>query len=390
MKIFFDIVPNHVGPQNPWVKSPPTVDWFHGSAEHHLTSSSPLNSCFYGQHDKAAHDPFEFLVDPHAAAQMRKNLQDGWFVNVLPDMNTENPLVVQYLIQNAIWWAEASGLDGYRIDTFPYVPRTFWEHWHHDLRAIYPRLSTIGEVFHPDPTVTSFFVGGHKGWDGIDTQVTTVFDYPLYFTLRDVLLSNAPAGRIANILRQDSLYPHPEFLVPFFANHDVPRFAGAPDATPDNLKLAFALPQLYYGDEIGMIGGGDPDNRRDFPGGWTEDPQNAFTREGRTPAQQRVFEHVRTLLHLRQEHDALRTGRLWHLYADEFSYVFLRKTDDETLLMAFNNSSKSKALTVSLAHTPVSSATSISLLFGEAQSDLAGSQLKLNLPPQSLSIISMQ
>lgn len=397
LKIFFDIVPNHVGPQNPWVKDPPTPDWFHGSPVQHLTSVSPLKAPFYGQPNKSTNDPFEVLVDPHAPSQMRRNLLDGWFVNVLPDLNTENRFVVQYLIQNAIWWAETSGLDGYRIDTFPYVPRSFWERWHHDLRAIYPRLSTIGEVFHPDPSVTSFFAGGHKGWDGIDTQLTTVFDYPLYFTLRDVLLTNAPVGRIPNLLRQDSLYPHPEFLVPFFANHDVPRFAGAPDATPDNLRLAFALtltlrgiPQLYYGDEIGMPGGGDPDNRRDFPGGWTEDPHNAFTLEGRTPTQQKIFDYVQALLRIRREHEALRTGHLWHLYADDSCYVFLRNTDEEKLVIAFHNGAKPQTIAVSLEGTAVHEATSVTPLFGGAQPDLAGSELKLILPPQSLSILSLE
>jgi neopullulanase len=397
MKIFFDVVPNHVGPLHPWVKDPPTPDWFHGTAEHHLTSVWPLKGSFYGQADKSGHDAFEALVDPHGTPQMRKNLTEGWFVNVLPDMNTENPLVVQYLIQNSIWWAESSGLDGYRVDTFPYVSRAFWEQWHQGLRGIYARLSTIGEVFHPDPTVTSFFVGGRKEWDGIDTQLTTVFDYALFFVLRDVLLNGAPAGRIANILRQDSLYPHPEFLVPFFANHDVPRFAGVPDATPETLKLAFALtltlrgvPQLYYGDEIGMIGGGDPDNRRDFPGGWLEDPQNAFTHESRTPVQQKIFEYVQSLLRLRREHDALRGGRLWHLAANESTYVFLRESDEEKLVVAFHNGPKPETISVSLQDTPARSSSGIASIFGEAQSDLAGNQLKLTLPAQSVSIFSLQ
>ena len=245
---------------NPWVNDPPMPDWFHGTAEHHLSSFSPLEGAFYGQDEKKeiTNDPFESLVDPHIPQQMKKNLTDGWFFGKLPDMNTENPVVVQYLIQNSIWWAEISGLDGYRIDTLPYVPRLFWSNWHQALRRIYPRLSTIGEVFHPDPTVTSFFVGGRKEWDGIDTELTTVFDYPLYFALRDVLLNDAPVGRITNILRQDSLYPQPEFLVPFFGNHDVPRFASAAGESPEKLKLAFGLtltlrgiPEIYYGDEIG-------------------------------------------------------------------------------------------------------------------------------------------
>src|SRR5262249_59762240 len=154
---------------------------------------------------------------------------------LLPDRNTEIPVVVQYLTQNSIWWAEISGLDGYRIDPFPYVSRQFWDEWHTELRKIYPRLSTIGEVFHPDPTVTSFFQGGRKGWDNVDPGLTTFFDFPLFFTIRDVLLRGAPVGRIANILRQDALYPHPELLVSFLANHDIPRFRSAEGATKEKL-----------------------------------------------------------------------------------------------------------------------------------------------------------
>jgi glycosidase len=399
MKVFFDAVPNHVGPLNPWVKDPPTADWFHGTPEHHLSSSSPWKESFYGPDEskEQAHDPFELLVDPHTPPLLRKNLTDGWFFDVLPDMNTENPLVVQYLTQNSVWWAEISGLDGYRLDTFPYVPRTFWAQWHAELRTIYPRLSTIGEVFHPNPTVTSFFVGGRKGWDGVDTQLTTVFDYPVYFALRDVLLKDAPAARLANILRQDSLYPHPELLVPFFANHDVRRFAGAPGVTTAKLKLAYGLtltlrgvPQLYYGDEIGMPGGGDPDNRRDFPGGWTEDLKNAFTREGRTSEEEAIFEYVQTLLRLRREHDALRGGKLWHLVSDESSYVFLRESDEEKLVVAFHNGKSPRELTLGLQDTPGKQATAISALFGEGQADVAGQQLRLRLPAQSLSIFILQ
>ena len=399
MKVFFDAVPNHVGPLNPWVKDPPAADWFHGTPEHHLSSSSPWKEGFYGleENKEQAHDPFELLVDPHTPPLLRKNLTDGWFFDVLPDMNTENPLVVEYLTENSVWWAEISGLDGFRLDTFPYVPRTFWVEWHAELRRIYPRLSTIGEVFHPDPTVTSFFVGGRKGWDGIDTQLTTVFDYPLYFTVRDVLLNEAPAARLANILRQDSLYPHPEFLVPFFANHDVRRFAGVPGVTTAKLKLAYGLtltlrgvPQLYYGDEIGMSGGGDPDNRRDFPGGWTEDPKNAFTREGRTTEQETIFEYVQTLLRLRREHDALRGGKLWHLVSDESSYVFLRESDEEKLVVAFHNGKSAREMTLGLEDTPGKQATAISALFGEGQADVAGRQLRLRLPAESLSIFILE
>ena len=399
MKVFFDAVPNHVGPRNPWVKNAPTTEWFHGTPEHHLNSGSPWKQSFYGitGNKLEAIDPFELLADPHTPPLLRKNLTDGWFFGLLPDMNTEDPLVVAYLVQNSIWWAEISGLDGYRLDTFPYVPRTFWADWHAALRRIYPRLSTIGEVFHPDPTVTSFFVGGRRGWDGIDTQLTTVFDYPMYFVLREVLLGDAPASRMANILRQDSLYPHPEFLVPFFGNHDVPRFAGVAGATPAKLKLAYGLtltlrgvPQLYYGDEIGMTGGGDPDNRHDFPGGWMEDRKDAFAREGRTSEQQATFEYVQELLRLRRENDVLRTGKLWHLASDDSSYVFLRESDEEKLVVAFHNGKSERQMTIELHDTPGKQATGISALFGAGQADLAAQQLRLRLPPESLSVFALQ
>jgi glycosidase len=398
MKIFFDAVPNHIGPKHPWVTNPPLPDWFHGTLQHHLDSFSPLKRSFYGKPDNqgASNDPFESLVDPHAPAWMKRNLTEGWFFGVLPDMNTENPVVVQYLLQNSIWWVESSGLDGFRVDTFPYVGRKFWAEWHAGLRRLYPNLTTIGEVFHPDSSVTSFFAGGAKRYDGIDTGLSTLFDFPMYFTLRDVLLRNAPAGRIADILRHDSLYVHPDALVPFFANHDVARFASEQGSSAAKLKLAFGLtltlrgiPEIYYGDEIGMPGGGDPDNRRDFPGGWIGDSNDAFTKAGRTPAQQEIFSAVHALLRLRREHPALRGGRLWHLASDDNSYVFLRETEEEHLVVAFNNSDQARSLQIPVTGTPAEASAGISPLFGEADAKLEGKEIQLNMPAKSLTVFAL-
>jgi glycosidase len=395
MKILFDTVPNHVGPLHPWVENPPLPDWFHGTKQHHLDSFSPLKGTFYGKlgGQEATNDPFESLIDPHAPEWMKKNLIEGWFFGILPDMNTENPLVGEYLLQNSLWWAEISGLDGYRVDTFPYVGRKFWAYWHAGLRRIYPNLTTIGEVFHPDPSVTSFFEGGVRRYDGIDSGLSTVFDFPMFFTLRDVLLRNAPVGRIADVLRHDALYPRPELLVPFFANHDVPRFASAEGSYPSKLKLAFALtltlrgiPELYYGDEIGMPGGGDPDNRRDFPGGWTGDTNDAFTEAGRTREQQEIFSYVRDLLRIRRNHAAFRGGQHWHLASDESAYVFLREAEDERIIVAFNNADKARELQVPINGTRVQNVETLSLLFGGAKAELTGKALRISMPAQSLSI----
>ena len=399
MKILFDAVPNHVGPRHPWVAHSPMPDWFHGTPEEHLRAESTVKPPFYGQPEKKeiTNDAFEALVDPHTPPPLRQSLTDGWFAGILPDLNTENPVVVQYLAQNSIWWAEISGLDAYRIDTFPYVSRTFWQQWHTALRKIYPRLTTIGEVFHPDPTVTSFFQGGKTGWDGVDTQLTTLFDFPLYFTTRDVLLKGAPVGKLANVLRQDSLYPHPDFLVPFFANHDTTRFSGTPQGTPARLKLAFGLictvrgiPEIYYGDELGMPGGDDPDNRRDFPGGWIEDARNAFQKQGRTPEQQEIHEAVKSLLLLRAQHPALRRGRLWSLASDNTTYVFLRETEGEKLLVAFHAGGSPRGMSLSLAETPAEKSVSTKSLFGAGQAELEGKTLHLHLPGESVIVFVLQ
>jgi len=235
-----------------------------------------------------------------------------------------------------------------------------------------------------------------RRYDGIDSGLSTVFDFPMFFTLRDVFLRNAPVGRIADVLRHDALYQRPDLLVPFFANHDVPRFASAEGSTTAKLKLAFALtltlrgiPEIYYGDEIGMPGGGDPDNRRDFPGGWNGDASDAFTQAGRTREQQEIFSYVQELLRVRHEHAALRSGRLSHLASDESTYVFLRESEDERIVVAFNNADKAKEIRVRISGTPMQNAAAISLIFGGAKAALAGSDFGISMPAQSLSIFSV-
>jgi len=215
--------------------------------------------------------------------------------------------------------------------------------------------------------------------------------------VHDVLLDGASAGRIANVLRQDSLYPHADFLIPFFANHDTPRLASATNATLEKLKLAFGLtltirgiPEIYYGDEIAMKGAGDPDNRRDFPGGWPDDERNAFTRAGRTPEQQEIFAYVQKLLALRREHDALREGKLWHLAAGDSIYIFLRESDAEKLLVAFHNGASLESVDLSVQGTPAEGAAGVTSIFGNGQAVLSGRQLKLSLPPQSFSIFALE
>src|SRR5262249_21019948 len=142
--------------------------------------------------------------------------------------------------------------------------------------------------------------------DGIDTGIDALFDFPMYFQIRSALAQRKSLRDVARVLAADWLYPNPNSLVTFFGCHDVPRFMSENGAEIAGLKLAQTLtmttrgtPLLYYGDEIAMSGGGDPDNRRDFPGGFPGDSRNAFTREGRNAQEQEVFHHVQKLAALR-------------------------------------------------------------------------------------------
>ncbi len=381
IKTFLDNVPNHCGPRHPWTEAPPQPDWFHGTMEQHL----------------AARSPFDPITDSHSVPRQWRDMVEGWFANVLPDLNQENPRVAEYLLLNSLWWVEQSGLDGFRLDTFPYVSRKFWSEFHRDLFAAYPRLSTFGEVFHGDVTVTSYFAGGQKRADGIDSGVTTLFDFPLFYALRKVLVQGAPATEFPNVLQRDWLYARPEVLVTFLGNHDVKRFASAPGSSPEKLRLAFSLlltmrgiPQLYTGDEIGMPGEDDPDNRRDFPGGFPGDPRNAFTPEGRTEEEQRTFSHVQALLRLRREHAALRSGQQRHLFADDTAYVFLRESGSETLLIAFNNSDMPRRLTVELADTPIQNAQRLDPLFSARSAAIESGRAQIEIPGRMLAIYEVR
>ncbi len=223
LKLVLDTVPNHVGATHEWVYDPPEPTWFHGTAAHHTI----------------AQGNFSPLTDPHAPWRDQQNVTEGWFANVLPDLNQENPAVSRYLIQNAIWWTEQAGLDGLRLDTFPYIARPFWHNFHAQIHTLYPRLTTVGEIFNPDPIITSPFAGGVTR-NGFDTGLYTPFDFPTYHALHDIFLHDAPMSKLAEVLRLDSLYPHPERLVPFIGNHDTTRFSTLPPQLPKNFNSLHA------------------------------------------------------------------------------------------------------------------------------------------------------
>ena len=281
---------------------------------------------------------------------MRRNTLDGWFVNILPDLNQDDPEVARYIIQNTLWWVGISGMDGIRQDTWPYVPRAFWRDWMAAIKKQYPSLKVVGEVLDGDPAMISFFEGSRSPFDGVRTGVDKLFDFPLHFTIRRVFGEGQSIRAIPQLLSHDQLYHDPTSLVTLLGLHDVQRFMNEKGATEAGLKLAYTLlltirgtPLIYYGDEIAMPGGNDPDNRRDFPGGWRNDARDAFELRGRTPQQQSVFAHVQKLLALRAERAELRGDKTQHLFVDDQTFVYRRGAT----VIAINND-PTKTATVSV------------------------------------------
>jgi glycosidase len=345
IKVIQDQVANHTGPYHPWVADPPTPTWFNGTEAKHAANTWQTWT----------------LQDPHALPQTARETLDGWFIDILPDLNQEDDEVARYIIQNSLWWVGALGLDGIRQDTWPYVPRAFWARWMEALKRQYPHLTVVGELYDGDPAIVSFFSGGAVRFDGIDTKVDSLFDFPLFYPIRRAFAEGKPLREIAQMLARDHLYPDAARLVVFLGNHDMLRFMNEPGATTAGLKLAQTfilatrgIPQVYYGDEIALPGGGDPDNRRSMPGAFPGDARDAFTAAGRTPPERAVFDHLRRVIHLRHELEPLRRGNLQHLYAAEQQYVFARTTGVESVLVAFNNDVKPATWTVDVRGTRVS------------------------------------
>jgi len=384
MKLVLDTVPNHVGPKHPWVDDEPDPEWLHGTKENHHEAVGDFRS----------------LVDPHAPWRDRQWVLQGWFANVLPDLNQENPATAQYLIQNAIWWVEETGADGLRIDTFPYVGREFWHAFHAQLHGVFPQLTDVGEVFNCDATITSAFAGGVTR-NGVDTGLYTPFDFPSYCALRDVFLKNEPMSRLAEVWRLDALYPHPERLVPFLGNHDTSRFASNPGATAETMRLAFAvlltmrgMPEVYAGDEIAMAGGDDPDNRHDFPGGWPGAAQDAFT--NRTAQQAAMHDWVQKLLALRRQYPALQDGTMQMLTAEKDELAFLRvpggrqERRSSRILVVVNRSAQPATVRLQMDGTALQGAKQAKTLLGDAQGQFENNELRVQMPAVSAWIAAVE
>ena len=344
LKVVMDMIFNHCGDYHPWakgtridengktIKDYPSKDWF--------------NSPNYGLQTSYKLTP---VLDPYASKVDMKETVDGWFVPSMPDLNQRNPHVIKYLIQNSIWWIETVGIDGIRMDTYPYADRQAMADWMKVLNKEYPNFNTVGETWVTEPAYTAAWQKDSKLSD-IDSNLKTVMDFAFFDRLSQAKNEETDDwwkgwNRIYNSLCYDYLYTDPSSVMAFIENHDTDRYLGnGKDSTA--LKQAYALlltmkriPQLYYGTEILMNGTKtetDGNVRQDFPGGFPGDKVNKFTREGRTKAENAMFDWTSRLLHWRQNNDVIINGSQTQFIPHHGVYVLARQHNGKTVLTILN------------------------------------------------------
>ena len=344
LKVVMDMIFNHCGDYHPWakhtridengktIKDYPSKDWF--------------NSPNYGLQTSYKLTP---VLDPYASKVDMKETVDGWFVPSMPDLNQRNPHVIKYLIQNSIWWIETVGIDGIRMDTYPYADRQAMADWMKVLNKEYPNFNTVGETWVTEPAYTAAWQKDSKLSD-INSNLKTVMDFAFFDRLSHAKNEETDDwwkgwNRIYNSLCYDYLYTDPSSVMAFIENHDTDRYLGnGKDSTA--LKQAYALlltmkriPQLYYGTEILMNGTKtetDGNVRQDFPGGFPGDKVNKFTREGRTKAENAMFDWTSRLLHWRQNNDVIINGSQTQVIPQHGVYVLARQHNGKTVLTILN------------------------------------------------------
>lgn len=338
LKVILDHVNNHISIRHPWITDLPMPDWINGTVLNHQKTS----------HDKPS------LNDIHTDSTVKQITTRGWFSESMPDLNQNNPFVSQYLIQNTIWWIESTGIDGIREDTYPYCEQRYLSTWARAVLDEYPHFNIVGEVWVGDPAFLAPYQKGSPLPKAFDTNLPSITDFAMMDAFVQVFGAQASIKVIHDCLAKDFLYADPTLLVTFVDNHDVRRIMYVTEGNVKRAKLALAIlltvrgiPELYYGTEIGMMGGKDHGTiRGEFRGGFPGDQNSAFSVDGRTTQENDMFTYLRQLLHIRKTHPILASGEFIHYPPVNEGYTYLRTNGRETYLVVVNN--KAEQQTVSL------------------------------------------
>lgn len=349
MKLIMDYVTNHWGSKHWMIKDLPTKDWINyweNGDNGFQRSSYRMTTQF----------------DSNASEADKEACMDGWFDTTMPDINQKNPLVLKYMIQNAIWWVEFADLDGFRVDTYSYNDKDGIAQWTKAIMDEYPNFNIAGEVWMHNQAQMAYWQKDSKigAIDNYNSHLPTVMDFTLHNAIMQ-MFSEDEQGWDKGMLRayenfaNDFLYPDINNMFVFAGNHDTNRINEIYGSDIKVYKMILTLiatvrgiPQVYYGDEIGMVGNkdlkGDGDIRRDFPGGWNDDRLNAFTAEGRTAEQSEFFDFSKKIFNWRKNKPVIHTGKTMQFVPENNVYVYFRYNDSDKVMVVINNNPEAQTL----------------------------------------------
>ena len=356
LKVVMDMIFNHSGFEHPWTLDMPTKDWLNlpDWLKESQGTSNPTGTSFLQTSYKLTP-----VKDPYASKVDLRETVDGWFVPTMPDLNQRNQHLMTYLIQNSKWWIETIGIDGIRMDTYPYADAKGMARWMKELDEEYPNFNTVGETWVTEPAYTAAWQKDSR-LSKENSYLKTVMDFSFFDKLSQAKNEETDAwwqglNRLYNSFVYDYLYEDPTHVMAFIDNHDTDRFLGNGKDTLA-LKQALALlltvrriPQIYYGTEILMNGTKevtDGNVRKDFPGGFPGDKRNAFTKEGRTRAENNMFNWLSRLLHWRNGNETIIRGYQTQFIPYNGIYVVTRRWHRNTVMTILNGTSKEAVLEV--------------------------------------------
>ena len=364
LKVVMDMIFNHCGFEHPWVKDMPTKDWFNTPEwlypeNQKYTVKTQTMDGEQTTNTKYLQTSYKLtpVLDPYASKVDLHETVDGWFVPTMPDLNQRNEHLMTYLIQNSEWWIETVGIDGIRMDTYPYADRKGMARWMEVLNEEYPNFNTVGETWVTEPAYTAAWQKDSP-LQKENSNLKTVMDFAFFDRVNQAKNEDTDAwwngfNRIYNSLCYDYLYKDPSHVMAFIENHDTDRFLGE---TQDTLALKQALallltvnriPQLYYGTEVLMNGTKqvtDGNVRKDFPGGFPGDTRSAFTTEGRTKAENDMFRWTARLLHWRQGNEVITKGKQTQFIPQNGVYVVARSYNGKNVMTVINGTSKAATM----------------------------------------------
>lgn len=343
LKVVMDMIFNHCGSEHFLFRDKPSSDWFNFPQGYVQTSYNTTTQ-----------------YDPYASNSDKKKALDGWFVEPMPDLNQRNRHVARYLVQTSLWWIEYAGLQGIRQDTHPYADFDFMSAWCKEINEAYPDFTIVGETWYTNNVGVSYWQKDSKLAAPRNSNLRCVMDFPLMDLMTKAFEEEADYGkgvnRLYEYLGQDVVYANPLELLIFLGNHDTSRFLKNEKdaANMDRLRQAYVflltmrgIPQIYYGDEIGMYADkkdGDGLLRADFPGGWPGDAFNAFLPSGRTDRQNEIHSFLKKLLSWRKNNDVIAEGGLTHFASNNGVYVYERTYNNKSVVVILNGTDKEQTL----------------------------------------------